>query len=298
MLYGGKSRQHCGCCTSTFDAHMVHVVMWSCAIPYSLFIVFISIPLGPSPWYPFALGAIVLWLTKYTLAILGANTNPGIIAPGTMARPTLTECTQEMIERKEYPDYGNVRGISLLPGDVLEAVGPKLDNIYLRRYCTACNIVRPPLVSHCPHCNYCVHRFDHHCTVLGCCVGERTWRYFTYFLVVATVSNAYAFSVTVAFLALRYKTLALNTDLGRWTLTCTIGMLIFTMWLGCGLFMMTMNYLRLTMQGRTQRDDPNVHAPYWDRAKGFPFDRGCWNNCVRKMCFPRSLDELAAIPVV
>jgi hypothetical protein len=47
--------------------------------------------------------------------------------------------------------------------------------------CETCHIWRPPKASHCSICNYCVKGFDHHCHVLGNCIGVRTWRNF-YFL--------------------------------------------------------------------------------------------------------------------
>jgi hypothetical protein len=33
------------------------------------------------------------------------------------------------------------------------------------RYCSTCNIWRPPRASHCTTCGFCFQRFDHHCAV-------------------------------------------------------------------------------------------------------------------------------------
>ncbi|KAL7495411.1 hypothetical protein ACHAWT_004095 [Skeletonema menzelii] len=51
------------------------------------------------------------------------------------------------------------------------------------RYCTTCNIHRPPRSKHCNSCNCCVSKFDHHCPWVGNCIGERNHRMFFVFLV-------------------------------------------------------------------------------------------------------------------
>lgn len=50
------------------------------------------------------------------------------------------------------------------------------------RYCSTCNIFRPPRSKHCNSCNVCVSRFDHHCPWVGNCIGERNHRFFFFFL--------------------------------------------------------------------------------------------------------------------
>lgn len=49
--------------------------------------------------------------------------------------------------------------------------------------CRACNIRRPPRAAHCYVCNVCVLEHDHHCGVIGGCVGQRSLRWFTLYLV-------------------------------------------------------------------------------------------------------------------
>jgi len=51
------------------------------------------------------------------------------------------------------------------------------------RYCSTCNIFRPPRSKHCNSCNVCVSKFDHHCPWVGNCIGERNHRFFFVFLV-------------------------------------------------------------------------------------------------------------------
>jgi hypothetical protein len=54
------------------------------------------------------------------------------------------------------------------------------------RYCSTCNIFRPPRSKHCNSCNVCVSKFDHHCPWTGSCIGERNHRAFCQFLTCIT----------------------------------------------------------------------------------------------------------------
>lgn len=49
-------------------------------------------------------------------------------------------------------------------------------------FCRFCHLHRPPLTSHCHTCNVCVLEHDHHCSILGGCVGKRNLRYFVMYL--------------------------------------------------------------------------------------------------------------------
>jgi hypothetical protein len=49
-------------------------------------------------------------------------------------------------------------------------------------WCRVCNLRRPPRTSHCHTCGVCVLEHDHHCGVIGGCVGLRSLRYFTAYL--------------------------------------------------------------------------------------------------------------------
>lgn len=70
------------------------------------------------------------------------------------------------------------------------------------RYCSTCNIFRPPRSKHCNSCNVCVSTFDHHCPWVGNCIGERNHANFVLFLTTVSgltaVTTATAFTIFVA----------------------------------------------------------------------------------------------------
>lgn len=70
-----------------------------------------------------------------------------------------------------------------LPNDLkYSKTEDEVNQYYKGKYCTTCCVIRPPKTSHCSSCDHCVKMFDHHCDVVGNCIGQRNWRNFVLFV--------------------------------------------------------------------------------------------------------------------
>ncbi|CUG49444.1 zinc finger protein, putative [Bodo saltans] len=78
------------------------------------------------------------------------------------------------------------------PNPLLEAADPAYtEDMFSLLFCRTCKHLRPKNASHCKMCDACVRDFDHHCTVLGCCIGGRNVGSFIAYLFSVAISAAY-----------------------------------------------------------------------------------------------------------
>eukprot|EP00756_Hemistasia_phaeocysticola_P061357 Hpha_TRINITY_DN4837_c0_g1::TRINITY_DN4837_c0_g1_i1::g.20154::m.20154/K16675/ZDHHC9_14_18; palmitoyltransferase ZDHHC9/14/18 len=70
-------------------------------------------------------------------------------------------------------------GLMLQRGDWVVESETTGEPIYVWRWCNTCKLRRPPRAAHCTYCDLCVKEYDHYCPIVGSCVAQRTYRYFT-----------------------------------------------------------------------------------------------------------------------
>lgn len=59
-------------------------------------------------------------------------------------------------------------------------------------FCASCEAISPPRSWHCPICDVCVLKRDHHCIFSGSCVGHANHRYFIMLLVHLFISTVFS----------------------------------------------------------------------------------------------------------
>lgn len=62
------------------------------------------------------------------------------------------------------------------------------------RLCSVCVTLAPPRSWHCPTCDVCILKRDHHCMFTSCCIGHHNHRFFlvfVFYLFVATVYSTF-----------------------------------------------------------------------------------------------------------
>lgn len=76
-------------------------------------------------------------------------------------------------------------------------------------FCHQCQLNAPPRSFHCPVCNFCVLRRDHHCSFTGCCVGHFNQRFFLCAVVNLLPVSATCFIINLFMMLLSFPHIAL-----------------------------------------------------------------------------------------
>ncbi|XP_074657178.1 uncharacterized protein LOC141910343 [Tubulanus polymorphus] len=95
--------------------------------------------------------------------------------------------TTEMISKTKGPTH-------TVAVSEIDPSGRKIFKLYPYwswKTCLICQIERPPRVFHCPLCNKCTLKRDHHCFFTRCCVGLRNQRHFIVFAFWSALTTAY-----------------------------------------------------------------------------------------------------------
>lgn len=106
---------------------------------------------------------------------------------------------------KEITSKGN----RTIPGPKSDPVHDKKQSYWSWKMCHKCHLKAPPRCHHCPMCDTCVLKRDHHCFFTRRCVGFHNQRHFIVFCTWASFASTYA---TIHFLIYYYKVLTKETS--------------------------------------------------------------------------------------
>uniref|UniRef100_A0A0N5A549 Palmitoyltransferase n=1 Tax=Parastrongyloides trichosuri TaxID=131310 RepID=A0A0N5A549_PARTI len=69
-----------------------------------------------------------------------------------------------------------------------------------QNYCSVCHHNMPQKTIHCKRCNCCVVELDHHCKILGVCIGRRNYYLFVMMLFVLAILNFISMFISGSFI--------------------------------------------------------------------------------------------------
>lgn len=144
------------------------------------------------------------------------------------------------------------------------------------KYCSTCQIFRPPRASHCSFCDNCVEEFDHHCPWVSNCVGRRNYRFFLVFLIELALLVDYVFGLLVVMLH-RLNTNGIFETVAEYGSVASIASMCFA----CGLAVNWLLIYNLMLIARDRTTSESI--------KGYESGthRSGWENCARVFCSQR-----------
>lgn len=136
---------------------------------------------------------LIVWISALGSCALLLAVNlcdPGSLPAGTEADPLIAAFDEGVLEPEEDGAYHRSE-----LGDWMHY--DDQDRCWYK-WCRTCKIWRPPRASHCGVCGVCVRRFDHHCQLVGNCIGNDNHRFFAAMLILLQVGSG-----TLSFVSFR-----------------------------------------------------------------------------------------------
>jgi len=163
-------------CIATFTMILVPSVLWQ---------VEVASWLAERYTVLFGILGAMLQVASLTFLLATAFSDPGIV-PRQKEYTEICDLRTTTYRNKQPPRYYDL---------VLRGHPFKL------KYCTTCNIYRPPRCTHCSVCDNCIERFDHHCPWIGNCIGKRNYRWFYCFVSSTGTLNFFVLATSVSHVA-------------------------------------------------------------------------------------------------
>merc|ERR1712166_1235368 len=173
---------------------------------------------------------------------------------------------------------------------VKPAVAPKFvvvrDGI-LMKWCRTCLIYRPPRSKHCPMCDNCVEKFDHHCPWVGTCIGRRNYRFFLWFINLTFVNAIYTFIFSLIHLHMEtdsnrgiYRAVQYNWGTDVSLVISFLALLPVGGLVGYHGYLVAINQTTNEEVNDVYKREPN------------PFNRSCQTNALEGFCGPQRRSRL------
>merc|ERR1711935_26781 len=164
----------------------------------------------------------------------------------------------------------------------------KVEDGVLMKWCRTCLIYRPPRSKHCPMCDNCVEKFDHHCPWVGTCIGRRNYRFFLWFINLTFFNAVYTFIFSIIHLTMEADhngTGIAEANRDNWGTDVAL-VISFLALLPVG----GLAGYHLYLVSINQTTNEEVNDVYKREAN--PFTRGCRYNVIEAFCGPQRVSKL------
>lgn len=129
--------------------------------------------------------SVAMFLLTVVLMLATSLTDPGII-PRRALQKAVPGLAEKVAEKTQLPDNLVMKDESPCTLPLPPSFTEEQERLGYK-WCETCHIVRPPRASHCPDCDNCILRLDHHCPFVGNCIGQRNYGYFVSLLLSGSV---------------------------------------------------------------------------------------------------------------
>ncbi len=115
-----------------------------------------------------------------------------------------SEAKDNNINKEDYPQEKEKAVESNQINIIMNETNKKTDADFTI-YCSTCFIDIPLRAKHCNTCNKCIATFDHHCTWVGNCIGEKNKRLFIIFLFIHIISLGFGITFVYRYINFNFR---------------------------------------------------------------------------------------------